>query len=73
MTSSLSERELSHRALAQLVDDIDVIVWESGPEGNPFTYANQAAERLLGYPAKRWLELDFWANEVVHPTIGIRR
>ena len=67
MTGSLSERKLDHEALAQLVDDVDVILWESGPEGNPFTYVNQAAERLLGYPAERWLELDFWANEVVHP------
>jgi len=67
MSTSLSHSTLAHEALAQLVDGIDVIIWESGPEGNPFTYANQAAERLLGYPAERWLERDFWQENIVHP------
>ena len=67
MTTSLSDPKLDYGALRELVDDVDVILWQSGPDGNPFTYVNEAAERLLGHPAERWLERDFWANEIVHP------
>ena len=67
MTISISDPKVDHEALTKLVDDVDVILWQSGPEGNPFTYVNEAAERLLGHPAERWLERDFWANQIVHP------
>lgn len=67
MTSSLTSRTLDDESIARLVDDVDVILWESGPAGNPFTYVSGAAERILGHPTDRWLEPDFWANEIVHP------
>ena len=67
MSAPVSHPTLDAEGLAALVDGVDVIIWESGPEGNPFTYVSGGAERLLGYPRERWLEPDFWANEIVHP------
>jgi PAS domain S-box-containing protein len=48
-----------------LVDSIGGIVWElSLPEGR-FTFVNERAERILGYPAHQWLDdPEFWRNHV---------
>lgn len=44
------------------------IVWEGDPETFQFTYVSPAAEKVLGYPASRWLrEPSFWTDTVVHP------
>lgn len=44
-----------------------VIVWEADPLTFSFTYVSPEAERLLGYPAERWHQPDFWRSQVVHP------
>jgi len=50
-----------------LLDDLDAIVWEADPRTIQFSFVSQKAERLLGYPVRRWLEdPDFWAN-LIHP------
>ena len=50
-----------------LLEGLDAIVWACDAETLRFTSVNQAAERLLGYPAERWVdEPNFWLNHV-HP------
>jgi PAS domain S-box-containing protein len=45
----------------------DVIVWEGDASTFQFTFVSPATERVLGYPASRWVgEATFWADVVVH-------
>ena len=44
------------------------IVWEGDPTTFQFTYVSPAAEAVLGYPVRRWLEKPtFWTDIIVHP------
>src|SRR5215471_19277035 len=50
-----------------LVDSIGGIVWEYLLPERKFTFVNERAEQVLGYPAQQWLDdPDFWANHL-HP------
>jgi PAS domain S-box-containing protein len=50
-----------------LIESVRGIVWEVDPETGRFRFVSQQAERLLGYPVKRWLEEpDFWPDHM-HP------
>lgn len=52
---------------SRLLDAMPAIAWSASASTFRFTYVNPAAERLLGYPASRWLEEpDFWAKHI-HP------
>jgi PAS domain S-box-containing protein len=51
---------------SKLVNSLDGIVWEADGETFQFTFVSQKAEKILGYPIKRWLEPDFWRNHT-HP------
>ena len=52
---------------ATLVDSIDGIVWEVDAKTFQFTFVSQQAERLLGYPQRRWIEEPkFWIDHL-HP------
>lgn len=45
----------------------DAIVWEGDASTFQYGYVNDAAVRLLGFPASRWLgEPTFWADIVIH-------
>ncbi len=62
-------RELTRaqREHAELIDNIDGIVWESSSSDLHFTFVSKQAERLLGYPTRCWLEdPNFWVNHL-HP------
>ncbi|HVF73624.1 MAG TPA: SpoIIE family protein phosphatase [Acidimicrobiales bacterium] len=49
------------------VDSLGAVVWEAEPATLRFTFVNQQAEAMLGYPASRWVdEVDFWSSHV-HP------
>lgn len=50
--------------LADLVDDLPVVVWEADARTRRLTYVSRHAERLLGWPVSRCLES--W-DSVVHP------
>jgi PAS domain S-box-containing protein len=51
-----------------LVDGLDAIVWEFDPGLWRFTFVNDRAEDILGYPTSQWLtESGFWENRIVHP------
>ena len=52
---------------AQLVNDVDAIVWEADAQTWQFTFVSHRAEALLGYPVERWLNEDgFWVS-LIHP------
>jgi PAS domain S-box-containing protein len=72
--TEVTDKELAEQALRDatrryeaLVNSIDGIVWEFDPARHRFTFVSPRAERLLGYPARQWLEEDnFWVNHL-HP------
>jgi PAS domain S-box-containing protein len=52
---------------SRLLDALPAIAWSANAQTFRFTYINPAAEKLLGYPAQRWLdEPNFW-TEHLHP------
>src|SRR6266404_4111179 len=70
----VTEKRLTEAALKRsmrkheaLVNSVDGIVWQAELPSLRFTFVSQQAERLLGYPARCWLEEpDFWQNHI-HP------
>lgn len=58
---------VEHRA-QKLLGEYRPIVWEGDPETFEFAYVGGSAEKVLGYPVRRWIdEQGFWADTVVHP------
>ncbi|HEX8409109.1 MAG TPA: PAS domain S-box protein, partial [Thermoanaerobaculia bacterium] len=43
------------------------IAWSASAQTFRFTYINPAAEKLLGYPAERWLDEPHFWTEHIHP------
>jgi PAS domain S-box-containing protein len=61
------ELHLSEQRYRQLVESAQVILWRSGLDLANFSYVNQQAEDLLGYPPATWtVTRSFW-SEHVHP------
>jgi PAS domain S-box-containing protein len=59
-------REASRRREA-LVNSIDGIIWDAGPQRSRFTFVSGRAKSILGYPVSQWLtEPSFWADHI-HP------
>ena len=67
MAEERSERAHSDAgAFQDLVDGIDAILWEAN-EDLEFSFVSRGSEKLLGYPAERWLEdRGFWPS-IIHP------
>ncbi|MBI5799783.1 MAG: PAS domain S-box protein [Verrucomicrobia bacterium] len=64
-----AEAELlrSRGQVEAIVHSVDGIVWEAELPTFQFTFVSQQAERILGYPVRRWLEEpDFWKDHL-HP------
>ncbi|RMH07824.1 MAG: PAS domain S-box protein [Nitrospirae bacterium] len=60
--------EVSEERFRALVEDVNAIVWEADAQTWQFTYVSPQAERILGYPVRRWLtETGFWVN-ILHPS-----
>jgi len=58
---------LSAEKLLSLVNALGGVVWEAEPETLKFLFVSEQAERILGYPARIWLEEpDFWVRHT-HP------
>jgi two-component system cell cycle sensor histidine kinase/response regulator CckA len=52
---------------ADLIRDLDAIVWEADARTWRFQFVSAQAERILGYPLSRWYDqADFW-QEHIHP------
>jgi PAS domain S-box-containing protein len=61
------ELQLSEQRYRQLVDSAQVILWRAGSDCLNFSYVNQEAENLLGYPIQEWtLQSAFWVDHL-HP------
>jgi PAS domain S-box-containing protein len=61
--------ELAHarERYEALVQAVDGIVWEADADTLQFTFVSDAAERILGYPTRAWLDdRDFWVRNI-HP------
>ncbi|QJX00098.1 PAS domain S-box protein [Frigoriglobus tundricola] len=57
----------SQRQFAQLVANVEGIVWEADAGTFRFTFVSERAERLLGYPTAQWTtEPRFWVDHI-HP------
>lgn len=55
------------RRYRHLVETAQVILWRRNPESPVFSFINQEAESLLGYPLEQWLTRpEFWL-EHCHP------
>lgn len=56
-----------HERNARLLNALPAIAWSANAHTFRFNYINPAAEKLLGYPASRWLdEPNFWSQHL-HP------
>jgi two-component system, sensor histidine kinase and response regulator len=59
------ELVLSEERHRQLVESAQVILWRWNIRTRRFTFVNQGAEALLGYPTVQWLtEPRFWADRM---------
>jgi PAS domain S-box-containing protein len=73
--TSLFDRRFSAQSLKlhqteqryrDVVDSAKVILWRAGLDGASFSYVNQEAENLLGYPIQSWIGTSSWIDRV-HP------
>jgi PAS domain S-box-containing protein len=61
------ELHLSEQRYRQLVESAQVILWRSSVDSREFSYVNQEAEVLLGYPVEKWTSTPtFWIDHI-HP------
>ncbi|MDP9194726.1 MAG: PAS domain S-box protein [Acidobacteriota bacterium] len=52
---------------SRLLDALPAIAWSASAQTFRFTYINPAAEKILGYPASRWLDEPHFWTEHLHP------
>jgi len=64
-----AEESLTHakQAYQELMDSIEGIVWEAEFPSYRFTFVNQQAERLFGYPVECWLRDREFFSHRLHP------
>src|SRR5919199_3659693 len=61
------EAEARNR-LVDLVQGLDVIVWEMDAVTWKFTFVSDRAQEILGYPICQWFdEPQFWQDRLLHP------
>jgi PAS domain S-box-containing protein len=61
------ELHLSEQRYRQLVESAQVILWRCSLNTSEFSYVNQEAEVLLGYPVAKWTNTPtFWIDHI-HP------
>jgi len=57
----------TYRQFLDLLQSLDVMVWEADVATWQFTFVSQHTEAILGYPVEQWLqEPDFWVKHI-HP------
>lgn len=68
------DNALLHRLVVQgeqrlrtFVDSLGAVLWEARADSLRFTFVNQKAEELLGYPAQDWLRDPGFFAGLVHP------
>ena len=65
-TQSL-ELSRSEQRFRQLVESAQVILWRRSVASPRFTFVNNEAEELLGYPCQRWLSQENFLFDHAHP------
>jgi len=80
ITSTKREQEglrTSEERLRRLLNTTHILPWEAESENWRFTYIEEQAINLLGYPAERWHEPDFWVTHLhaddLGPATALRR
>src|ERR1700733_1525374 len=59
------ELHLSEQRYRQLVESAQGILWRSNIDSSEFSYVNQEAEVLLGYPVEKWISTPtFWIDHI---------
>jgi PAS domain S-box-containing protein len=67
LLQTTAEAVAAQQRFGDLVNSIEGIVWEADASSFQFSFVSQQAERILGYPVKRWLsEPTFWKDHL-HP------
>jgi len=59
------ERSLRQR-FSDLLEQLDMVVWESSGAREPTTYVNEQVEAVLGYSKGQWCTPGFWET-IIHP------
>jgi two-component system, sensor histidine kinase and response regulator len=59
--------DLNEQRYQQLVESVQVILWQKSVETNRFRYVNKQAEDLLGYPVEEWLANPDFFLDHTHP------
>ena len=59
--------ESSEQRYRQLVESAQVILWRRSVHSPQFSFVNQEAEVLLGYPLEQWLTHPTFWNDHIHP------
>lgn len=60
-----SSSRYSAEHFADLVQQLNAILWEADSASWRFLFVSNKAEAILGYPVERWLnEPDFWVNHI---------
>ena len=57
----------SQRQYLDLIQSIDGIVWEADAVTFRFTFVSDDAERILGFPARTWIEEPHFWSDHIHP------
>ena len=65
--SAEQKRRQAAQQQSHVLDSVGAILWRADAATFRFLYVSEEAERLLGYPCRRWLEEpEFW-KEHIHP------
>ena len=62
-----AEAVAAQKRFRDLVNSVEGIVWEIDAETFNFSFVSSQAERILGYPAKSWLEIPTFWQDHIHP------
>jgi two-component system sensor histidine kinase/response regulator len=61
------ELESSELRYRQIVESAQVILWRRNIQSSQFSFVNQEAEILLGYPLEQWLSHPTFWTDHIHP------
>jgi diguanylate cyclase (GGDEF)-like protein/PAS domain S-box-containing protein len=65
--SLVANLETSKTRYQNLIQGIDAIIWEFDPKKSQYTFVNQRAEELLGYPLSLWFDEPWFMERYCHP------
>jgi len=67
LQSAVADAVAAQHRFSDLVNSVEGIVWEADATTLQFSFVSNQAERILGYPVKRWLsDPTFWKDHL-HP------